>query len=302
MDYYLGIDGGGTKTAFECYTESNELVAQIVQPTCHLLQVSEDMAETILSNGIAQIQELIDFQAGDDELYVCYGLAGYGLNSDLKSRIETVCQETSQGLSYIVCNDAEVALEGALAGKDGVLLIAGTGSISLAKCGTYIRRCGGWGYQVGDEGSSYWVGKELVREFTRQSDHRSNRTLLYSYLKEKFDLNQDGDLIQVLAKDYQDRQAWASLAQDTSYLVDQGDPAAQGILKVAADHLADLVLVYRSDFPQEAKIVYIGGLLSHSDQLRNYLAERLPDTYTLMPPLGSPAYGASQLARRYIKS
>ena len=42
MNYYVGIDGGGTKTAFACYNEEKECVAECILESCHVLQVDRE--------------------------------------------------------------------------------------------------------------------------------------------------------------------------------------------------------------------------------------------------------------------
>lgn len=58
------------------------------------------------------------------------GLAGYGNQEDLRKQIEDICQETFEGYTYLLYNDVQIALAGALANQDGIVVIAGTGSIA----------------------------------------------------------------------------------------------------------------------------------------------------------------------------
>ena len=67
MRYFLGVDGGGTKTKFECYDESGALVSEISKPTCHLLQVSRENAVEVLQSGLLAIKEAILFQEKQPE-------------------------------------------------------------------------------------------------------------------------------------------------------------------------------------------------------------------------------------------
>ena len=66
-------------------------------------------------------------------------------------------------------SDVQIAIEGALDGQDGIVVIAGTGSIALSLKEGMLQRCGGWGYQLGDEGSAYWIAKKMLNAFLSRS-------------------------------------------------------------------------------------------------------------------------------------
>ena len=64
----------------------------------------------------------------------------------------------------VVVNDALVALEAAIPGGPGVVIISGTGSIAYGRnAAGEAARAGGWGYVLGDEGSGYWIGRAALR-------------------------------------------------------------------------------------------------------------------------------------------
>lgn len=302
MRYFLGVDGGGTKTKFECYDESGALVSEISKPTCHLLQVSRDDAVEVLQSGLLAIKEAIQFQQKQDELYIGLGLAGYGLDQHLRQQIESVCQEAFANEQYLLRSDAEIALIGALKGNDGILIIAGTGSIAFAKIGDQIVRCGGWGYQLGDEGSGYWIGRQLLTEFTKQSDGRHLKTDLYSMIREHLSLDQDGDLIQWVASRENQRTAIAQLSRIGHELLMSGDIAVRNIYNKAAQELAGLVNKFKEEYDEMSiPVSYIGGILEYSEPFRTMLKSQLDSKYALMEPYYSPAKGASILAQELLE-
>src|SRR4029453_14488787 len=67
--------------------------------------------------------------------------------------------------------DFSIAYVGAIGAKPGVLLMAGTGSIAIARRtnGTLVR-AGGWGPAFSDEGGGFWIGREAVRSALRAND------------------------------------------------------------------------------------------------------------------------------------
>ena len=155
MRYFIGIDGGGTKTAFACMDEQQVLYT-CTYPTCHVLQVEQETAIEILHKGLLDIQQHVPSVTAHNTV-ICAGLAGYGNNQVLRHKIEDICQKSFEGFTYHIVSDADIALHGAFLGNDGILLIAGTGSIGLARVKDQRYRCGGWGGLLGDEGSAYWI-------------------------------------------------------------------------------------------------------------------------------------------------
>lgn len=67
-------------------------------------------------------------------------------------------------------HDAPIAHAGALAGKAGVVIVAGTGSVVYASGREAERTSGGWGYLFGDEGSAFWVVRETLAAWMRAAD------------------------------------------------------------------------------------------------------------------------------------
>jgi glucosamine kinase len=72
----------------------------------------------------------------------------------------------------VLMHDAPVAHAGALAGRPGVVVVAGTGSAVYATGSGDARTSGGWGYLFGDEGSAFWVAREALAAMMRRDDER----------------------------------------------------------------------------------------------------------------------------------
>ncbi|HEV8441561.1 MAG TPA: BadF/BadG/BcrA/BcrD ATPase family protein [Methylomirabilota bacterium] len=81
--------------------------------------------------------------------------------------------------NILVISDVEAAYLGALGDRAGVLLLAGTGSIALARDarGRWAR-AGGWGPFLGDEGSAFWIGREWLRAIAGAGTGTAARRLL----------------------------------------------------------------------------------------------------------------------------
>lgn len=88
-------------------------------------------------------------------------------------------------IKVIVENDAICALASGTYGESGIVLIAGTGSISYCynKKTNELNRVGGWGYVLGDEGSGYDIGRQALVAIMKSYDGRGKSTQLTEALK-----------------------------------------------------------------------------------------------------------------------
>jgi N-acetylglucosamine kinase-like BadF-type ATPase len=203
----------------------------------------------------------------------------------------------------LVVNDALVALEAGAPGQPGVVIISGTGSISYGRNARgEAARSGGWGYVLGDEGSGYWIGRAALRAVLRESDRRGPKTALTPLLLHHFGVRQAQGLIHEVYHTNLKPTEIGVLARSVATAFAQGDSAAIGILRAAADELESAALsVARRLELVGGPFVFIlaGGIFRAVGWLQQELAGRLP----LSAPGASvrlldrePATGAVMLA------
>ena len=175
--YYIGVDGGGTKTKFLLCGEDGSVLGTHVTGTSHYLQCGYEGAAGVILDGLHEVVKKANGNAGADAdcpialtdiSRVFIGCAGYGDVQADTARLDQVLK-TVMPVPFDAGNDCENAHAGALAGKPGINLIAGTGSMGY---GVNARgesaRCGGWHHALGsDEGGGYWIGWRLIKEFMR---------------------------------------------------------------------------------------------------------------------------------------
>ena len=139
---YICVDAGGTKTRFVLYSEDGEILDQEVLPSCHFMKVGYQGMTEILHQGYKALKERSSLS--ENELILSLGLAGYGREEKIRRSIEESLGETFRNQRYVLHNDIETAMEGAFSGRDGIMLIAGTGSIAFCRHQGKMRRSGGW--------------------------------------------------------------------------------------------------------------------------------------------------------------
>jgi len=228
------------------------------------------------------------------------GIAGAG-RVEVRTRLEARFRAFALADRIRVSSDAEIAFHGAFGREPGILLIAGTGSIALARPAAspeVVIRVGGWGPAIDDRGSGYWIGKEALRETVRLADGRvrgSHHTHLPTGVLNHLRLVTPHELVSW--REEATRRDVASLAP--LVLQDHPDPASRRISRQAADYLAELVTTARArsgPWDGRAPLALVGGLMVKGGPLRYDLLERLSRERFRVVDAGDPAMGAAQLA------
>ncbi|MEQ8368991.1 MAG: BadF/BadG/BcrA/BcrD ATPase family protein [Roseicyclus sp.] len=161
----IGIDGGGTGCRLAMSADGGGVRQYQGGPA----NIVTDPAAAEAAIRLLVQEALTDHGLGFDTMEkarVCAGLAGARLPGEA-DRFAT----RLPFLAYVV-DDSVTALEGALAGQDGILASLGTGSFFIRKTGEDRRHVGGWGFQLGDEGSAAWAGRRALSLALRVADGR----------------------------------------------------------------------------------------------------------------------------------
>jgi glucosamine kinase len=279
MSFVLGLDAGGTKT-----------LAALAEPSGRVVQV--------LHGGGLDPNEVPDWEdrltallSGLGPVAAALGLPVHGEIPAISAR-QTALGEGLFGSSCLVVNDVAVAFEGALGGADGVLILAGTGSMAWARGPHGQVRVGGWGHAFGDEGSAFWLGREALALVSQHLDGRRSEALFSESLLKRLEIRKD-ELNSWVYQPDGFRARVASVARKVAVLADT-DVTAQGLVGAAADHLARHIGA-ASQQSGSSDWTYAGGLFQ-SARLVDEVAKRVgskPKT-PVLPPLG----GAILLAAR----
>ena len=265
MSYFLGIDGGGTKT--RCVVgDEKSVLGTGTSTSCKVQRVGEACVHDALA---AAIHEAC-VQAGISPSQItrtCAGVTGAG-RPEIANIMRGLLTSVVSG-EVEVTGDVEVAFEDAFGSGPGVLVIAGTGSIVYGRnAAGETARAGGWGHTVSDEGSGYWIGIEAVKAALRQHDAQRSSALL-SALMAALGLKEFDDLIVRINGD--PPPDYAALFPVAQHFAEQGDVAASAVLAHAARELAHLtqgliLRLFQEETPVE--IAIYGGVFTASTQLR----------------------------------
>ena len=289
---WLGVDGGGTKTAFTLYDENLSQLDRFELPTCHYAQIGYAGMQRVLNEGVqrAEATGLLGSEYG-----IGFGICGYGEGVESSAAIEDAVLNAAGNHPFSLVNDVESAWAAGLDMQDGIVIIAGTGSIAYGVSEGRSMRCGGWDYELGDEGSGGWLGKELLRAFTRQSDGREAPGAILDLVRRELDIADDFEVIEFAQNYMASRSRISQLAPLVNEAAQAGDPSARAILARAAQEEAAMVdAIVRGIFDgcERIPVTYIGGTFKAGDLILEPLAAALPRNCELVPPRFEPDRGA----------
>jgi N-acetylglucosamine kinase-like BadF-type ATPase len=295
MPLYIGIDGGGTKTACVLGDDS-AVLANSRSSGSNVIRLGEKQAGAALREAISKACA----SAGVSPLNihaVCVGASGAG---------QTAVQETLKGLigrivprSFVhVIGDNEIALEAALQQLPGIVVIAGTGSIAYGRNERGERaRAGGWGPIVSDEGSGQWIGREAVASALRTGD-----PYFLDAVMQHWSLESKEQLIQYVNQS--PTPDFSSLPPLVIVAAERKNVTARAVLSDAGKHLAAIAeAVLEKLWPRGAivRVGMAGGILASSADVRfaffAKLREKRP-TAAISFRIADPAMGALSIARR----
>jgi N-acetylglucosamine kinase-like BadF-type ATPase len=298
MFYVLGIDAGGTKTVCHLVDEQGELVAETRGGGANLQASGELHVEKVL-------HDVMDEALGTRDIVpaaICLGIAGVDRPED-STTVRGIMRRIGYKARIVVVNDALVALEAGAPGAPGVVIISGTGSISYGRNSRHEgARAGGWGHVLGDEGSGYWIGRAALRAVLREADRRGRPTVLTPLLLKHFDVSEAQNLIHEVYQNKMRPASIGALARIVQTAFSDGDAAATGILRAAADELesAGVSVAKRLRLDEEPfAFILAGGILRAVPWLREELERRLPAAFpnsTVRLLDREPAAGAASLA------
>ena len=302
---YLGIDGGGTKTAFALGDAQGRVLARHEEGSLYYLEIGLDGVEATLRRGAAAVLAAAGVEAGAlCGVYV--GLPAFGEDSALQPRLEALPGRVFPGVANGCGCDMHCSWAGSLAGRDGISVIAGTGSMAYGEHRGRTARAGGWGELIGDEGSAYWIAREGMNLFSRMSDGRAGRGPLHQLVVNRLQLKEDLDLC---AHVYGDGAALRRTFAQFAPLIDEaartGDEQAAAIFTRGASELVQCVLAVRRSLGVPDRIVlpvsHTGGVFSGTSLMVDAFRAALKSASTpfeYRPPLHEPAFGAALYATR----
>jgi N-acetylglucosamine kinase-like BadF-type ATPase len=302
---YLGVDGGGSKTAFLLIDENGSVLASHTEGPAYYLEIGWEAMRDMLARGILATFERASCSAQDVDF--CFlGLPAYGEDSRLLAQLDASPSPTLAADRYRCGNDAASGWAGAFACADGINLVAGTGSIGYGEFQGRSARAGGWGELFSDEGSAHWIAREALTLFSRMSDGRAQRGPWYDLLRTHFGLQSDLDLCAAIYGDgTSGRSQIATLAPLAAKAASAGDAQCVELFERAAQELAQVVDAVRDALgipaQESVDVSYSGGVFKERELVLQPFTRRLTENsrrYRVSAPRLPPVAGAALYAAK----
>jgi N-acetylglucosamine kinase-like BadF-type ATPase len=300
MDYFVGVDGGGTKTVGLLVDPKGHVLARaVVGPTNYQIIGAEGIRKEIPR----LVAKLFD-RTGQPQQHltsIALGLAGVGRPGEPETVAELV-RELDLAERVVVDHDAMIALVGALGDQPGLVVIAGTGSIVLGRNTHGDRvRVGGWGYLLGDEGSGFFIARAALVAIMRAYDGRGSQTILTASILKVLGLKNPQEIIPRVYRQGMSHTEIADLAPVVFQAARQEDAVARTILDDAGQELGMMMAAAIRKLEMQGEMVKIGlvgSLFKSRDLLLGSIRSGLGDKIRaeFLTPRLEPASGAALLA------
>ena len=298
MPYFLGIDGGGSKTT--CLLgDERTVLATATAAGSNPIRVGEERSRQALQAAVNEACAAANVQPSQIAR-TCIGMAG-AARPQIEKQVRAVLAKLVGGEIEVV-GDMAIALEAAFRGGPGVIVVAGTGSIAYGRNGHgETARAGGWGFAISDEGSGHWIGRAAVSAAMRAHDLGENTVLITSIMN-TWHLGSRDDVVR--AANAIPPPNFAELLPQVLAAAVSGDSRANEILTQAATELAQLARIVadrlwpgRQAFP----VAFAGGVFQNSLLVRQVFSNSLRSLHPqaeIESKMVEPAQGALWLARK----
>ncbi len=275
MGYLLGIDGGGTHTTAWLADDRLSILSRVQVGPSNPIKVGMASAQRELARAYRLALRESRVQPAMLDA-VCAGLAG-GDSAPVRKRMLAWMRKSIPARAHLLTTDAAVTLAAALDDSEGIIVIAGTGSIAYGhdRYGRVLR-AGGWGSLFDDEGSGYDVGRKAVAYALRAFDGRGRPTRLAGSICRELGL---GRINEIVAKPLAARNI-AALFPLVQAEARAGDAVARSLCREAGGHLADLASALIAQFGwkhRSIRVICSGGVFQSSPMIRRFFTQRVRD-------------------------
>ncbi|MFM8569932.1 MAG: N-acetylglucosamine kinase [Candidatus Kapaibacterium sp.] len=307
MSYCCAIDGGGTTTrcaiadatrvlgvvttesakpSRKGYEESGRILFDTILATCAEADVPFTLLKGI-SIGMSGVWREPERQQLRGALYDAAHAAMYPLPK------------------LLIVSDVENALSGALGDASGVVVISGTGSIAMGRdeAGDIVR-VGGYGPELGDEGSGTWIGRSAFQLMVRAVDGRKPHSGLTRSLADALQLGNAEELRMFISDHRHDLNFFSGLTPRVFDFALQNEIDAMEILHNAAEELCILARgaasVFGAPSPKRPVPVCFLGSIAEQTMMKHALVSILHNIPELQrtEAKGTALDGALERARR----
>lgn len=271
--YFLGIDGGGTKTTCLVSDENLNVIFRTVGSSINFYSEGLETARENMKNMLLGIERSTGISHFDG---VCIGSSALFTRADEKTRA-SFCDGVFNCSNIIMDSDLFIALKAAER-KNCAVVISGTGSMTAAadKNGDIITK-GGFGYILGDEGSGYRIALDGIREAVRSLDETGEKTVLGEALLSFSGVSSKEELVEKFYSPEKSRKEIASFAPYVISAAENGDSVALCVVSYQLKLLSETLRALSVSLGEKPFAALFGGVFQNSSFMRNKFSELIKD-------------------------
>ena len=289
--YYLGIDGGASKTSFMLSDEKLNIVREIEKASSNPNDIGMEAALKTLSKGIEEVCRGYSY----NKIYMYAGLSGGLIGGNLQAFSDFFGKFGFA--SYGNGSDLENIKHLGIKKEKGIIVIMGTGFSTYAISGERQRRIGGWGQLFDRGGSGYNIGRDGIYAIFQEIDGTGPKTLIRKLIEKRIHADV-GEHLSVFYK--KGKRYIASFCKEVFEAYKQGDSAAINIVRENLKEVARILEAGRKFVGEDKFTVTFAGSLLHDDAiifkvLYKYLEK---GKFTLKKLDKEPVFGALQIAKK----
>ncbi len=282
-DYYIAIDGGGTKTEFVLFKSSGEVVSSVVFGASNPNSCGVEKTFSILKKGIDYI-----FSLRKTPKRIFAGIAGSSVGNH-REVIHSFLKKTYPSCQINVDSDIKNIIGLTRENKKCIAAIIGTGSVVYGWDGVDLKRVGGWGYLFGDEGSGYDIGREVLIEAYAYGDGLTPLSEVARLVEERL----GSPVVNHASKLYSEGRSYiASFSSIAFEAMAMGDKVAEEIISKSAARFARLINHVHKLGEYGDRVIISGGLAMHDETMNRMIEKEIDHGIVVEIPDRPPIFGA----------
>lgn len=296
MKYFLGIDGGGTRTTAAVSDETGNIILKSVGKTINFYSVGMEQARKNLEEIINDIYDSLGKIRFEGAFVGCSALD----NEADKKTLDALCGGIIDADKIKMNSDVYVALKSVENAVCPCVAICGTGSIAVGedKKGNIVVK-GGWGHILGDEGSAYSIAIDALKYCCTFSDRNNDEKLLDAAC-EYFGVSDFRKAIDIIYSEETKKDYIAGFAEVVGKLADEGDTVAKSVIILHARDFTTTLFYLFNEIESCSVLALYGGLFQHNKLFRDVFIKEMnmgyPDLKIELLTV-PPEEGALKIAR-----
>ncbi len=264
--YFIGIDGGGSKTTAVVADESGSIAASANGGSINFYSNPLEATRRNMADILLEIQRETGISSFEGAFIGMSALSGRATQQELSAFTHgVICADSVQ-----MDSDLFIALEAMHTLEPCAVAISGTGSMVIARDGSgSITRAGGWGYILGDEGSGYAMSLAAIRAAVRAGEGAAPKTQLSERLLGFSNVSCFDELIDVFYNPPADRASIAAFLPVVRECAQEGDAVAREIIVDAAKDFSLTALALLKKYSSDIAVGLWGGAFEHTPIYRD---------------------------------